>query len=138
MLEEVRSGLYRVTLPTPGDRLDGINCYLFEGEAPLLVDTGFDTEASWRTLTAAFDSLGLTAGPEMVVTTHGHVDHAGQTGRLRAAYDATVAAHPADALYAARPDSKADRLDGLGTWFELNGATAEFPQCSNDQRIRTG
>ncbi len=74
-----------------------VNWYLLqEGDRLTLVDAG--VPASWRTLQAGLDELGLPlAAIEAIVLTHAHFDHVGIAERLRLELGIPVLVHPGDA-----------------------------------------
>lgn len=82
-----------VKIPVLGDHL--VNAYLLIGRRPILVDCGMPTSGDriWNGITAAgVDPTDL----EMIVVTHGHVDHFGAAAELQARTGAPVAAHVGD------------------------------------------
>ena len=62
------------------------------GSPCVLIDPGDEPER-WI---AILDELRLT--PEMILNTHGHLDHIGAVAELRRHYDIPFAIHPADAF----------------------------------------
>jgi glyoxylase-like metal-dependent hydrolase (beta-lactamase superfamily II) len=86
-----------ISLPTPYP-VGPVTVYLLEGDPPTIIDTGPATGAAWRRLCAKLGDLGRR--PEeigLVLITHGHHDHFGQSSRL-AALGAEIMAHPDDRL----------------------------------------
>jgi glyoxylase-like metal-dependent hydrolase (beta-lactamase superfamily II) len=89
---------------TDGQRMEKIhrirssdaNCYLVEiGEGFVLVDSGWSTERAG--LTRDLEAAGCLPGRlQLVVLTHGDIDHAGNCAHLREAYGAAIAMHPGD------------------------------------------
>ncbi|MEE6163379.1 MULTISPECIES: MBL fold metallo-hydrolase [unclassified Mycolicibacterium] len=82
-----------VKIPVLGDHL--VNTYLLIGRRPILVDCGMPTSGDriWNGITkAGVDPTDL----EMIIVTHGHVDHFGAAAELQARTGAPVAAHEAD------------------------------------------
>lgn len=82
-----------VKIPVLGDHL--VNTYLLIGRRPLLVDCGIPSSGDriWKGIIAAgVDPTDL----EMIIVTHGHVDHFGAAAELRTRTGAPVAAHQAD------------------------------------------
>jgi glyoxylase-like metal-dependent hydrolase (beta-lactamase superfamily II) len=72
--------------------------YLFDDGPLTLVDTGMGTENARRDLRAELEDLGYAFGDiQVILPTHWHADHSGLAGRIHAAGDATVYAHPEDA-----------------------------------------
>jgi glyoxylase-like metal-dependent hydrolase (beta-lactamase superfamily II) len=78
------------------------NCYLVEtGEGFVLIDSGWSTERA--ELTRDLEAAGCLPGRlQLVVLTHGDIDHAGNCAYLREAYGAAIAMHPGDVDLVAR------------------------------------
>ena len=77
--------------------LGAVNCYLVETETGfILVDTGF---ADKRTiLEKEMESSGCTPGKlDLIILTHGDIDHTGNGAYLRQKYGVKIAIHGADA-----------------------------------------
>ncbi len=82
-----------VRIPVVGGHI--VNTYLLVGRRPILVDCGIPGSADriCDGITAAgVDPTDL----EMIVVTHGHIDHFGAAAELHARTGAPVAAHEAD------------------------------------------
>ncbi len=91
-LEPVADEVFRIPLPLPGDALRAVNVYAIRaGRQLTLVDSGWETAASWALLEAQLQRLGGgVASVRTVAVTHLHHDHIGQAARLRDAAGATV------------------------------------------------
>nr|WP_305794608.1 MBL fold metallo-hydrolase [Halomarina rubra] len=89
------------------------NAYLLEGAVTTLVDTGIATPDTESDLRSGLADAGYEfADVDQVLVTHFHADHAGLAGAVRAAGDATVRVHEADAPLVARdPDALAAMED---------------------------
>jgi hydroxyacylglutathione hydrolase len=74
-----------------------VNAYLVEVEGGwILIDTGI--RGHWKKLQAGIRAAGCQRGQlRLVIITHADMDHAGNAARVRDAFGAPVAAHPADA-----------------------------------------
>jgi glyoxylase-like metal-dependent hydrolase (beta-lactamase superfamily II) len=73
------------------------NAYLVNGDRPILVDTGSPGEI--RALQSALSRHGVgLSGLALILHTHGHSDHAGNSAELRRLSGAPVAVHHADAV----------------------------------------
>ncbi|WP_254274447.1 MBL fold metallo-hydrolase [Haloarcula marina] len=81
MPTEIVPDVYDITVGTGRDARWRV--YLFDGEIPTLVDTGF--EDTVETVADAVDDLGIV--PERVVVTHGDPDHIGGLAGLVDRYD---------------------------------------------------
>ena len=97
-VEQLATDLWSIPVPIPDNPLRYVSSYAFaSGGGLVLLDTGWDADASWDTLVAGLKSIG--ASPQDVrgaLISHMHFDHSGLAGRLRAASGAWVAMHPAD------------------------------------------
>lgn len=95
--EEVYPGIYRITLPLPGDKPGPVNTYLFIGENVTLLDTG--TARTTRNLKTALNELHLRfTDIDQIIITHGHIDHYGAADHIagKSKNGAIVAAHHED------------------------------------------
>ncbi|MFO7558951.1 MAG: MBL fold metallo-hydrolase [Desulfobacterales bacterium] len=95
--EEIFPGIYRITLPLPGDKPGPVSAYLFVGEKTSLLDTG--TARASIKLQKAFQELDIH--PEeirQVIISHGHMDHYGSASWVVSASGgkAKVFAHKSD------------------------------------------
>ena len=82
-----------VKIPVLGDHL--VNTFLLIGRRPVLVDCGMPSSGDriWNGVVAAgVDPTDL----EMIIVTHGHVDHFGAAAELQTRSGVPVAAHEAD------------------------------------------
>jgi glyoxylase-like metal-dependent hydrolase (beta-lactamase superfamily II) len=84
MPTEIAPDVYDITVKTTPDARYRV--YLFDGETPTLVDTGFEDTVD--TLADAFDDLGVV--PERAILTHGDPDHSGGLDGLAQRYDLDV------------------------------------------------
>jgi len=83
MIEDVKTDLYRVELPLPGNPLKSINSYILKGqERNLIIDTGMNQEACMREMQAGLKSLGVDLRKTDFFITHFHVDHLGLVANL--------------------------------------------------------
>jgi hydroxyacylglutathione hydrolase len=87
-----------------------VNCYLVKASAGyILIDTGFARRRS--DLTKELEAAGCNPGDlKLIVITHGHLDHNGNTAYLRENYGAKIAMHSGDAGMA----ENGDMFWGLG------------------------
>jgi hypothetical protein len=110
--EQLAADLWSLPVPIPKSPLRYVSAYAFgTGEGLVLIDVGWDTEESWRSLLDGLRFIG--AGPadvRGVLVTHMHFDHIGLAGRLREASGAWIALHPADHAVLARPDYRSADL----------------------------
>lgn len=78
-------------------KLGSVNAYLLKAtDGFVLIDSGFPRQ--WLSLKAALESEGCVSGRlQLVVLTHGDIDHCGNCARMRREYGAPIAVHRADA-----------------------------------------
>jgi glyoxylase-like metal-dependent hydrolase (beta-lactamase superfamily II) len=95
MLIPLEEHLYR--LDTPFDGLP-LSLYLITGAQTVLIDSGIVTTPE-QFILPALDEAGLT--PDLLICTHGHVDHFGGNSVLRERFpNLKIALHADDALWA--------------------------------------
>ena len=89
-----------------------MSAYAFgTGPGLVLIDAGWGSEQSWRSLLTGLESIGAgIADVRGVLLTHMHYDHVGLAGRIRQASGAWIAMHPADRAVLARPDYRRAEL----------------------------
>ena len=95
--EEICPGIFTATLPIPGKRPGPVNVYLFTGEKNVLVDTGARYTAPL--LKSLLKDMGFDLRSlDMIVATHGHLDHYGAARELirSSGGRARLAAHAED------------------------------------------
>ncbi len=94
------------------------NCYvLSEGSRGIVIDPGADGEA----IMAVLENKGLTV--EAIINTHGHFDHIGANGAIKAAYDAPLYIHEADEL------CLQDAYRNLSLWAGCGSITSPLADC---------
>jgi glyoxylase-like metal-dependent hydrolase (beta-lactamase superfamily II) len=85
------SGITAIPLPTPF-AVGRVNCYLVEGDAPVLIDPGPRSVEALAELEAALAERGLgVRDVGLVLVTHQHLDHIGMAGSLAERAGAEVA-----------------------------------------------
>ncbi len=83
-----------ISLPTPFP-VGTTNVYLVKGDPLTLVDAGIKTEEAYRVLADQLASHGVALRDlEVILITHGHLDHVGLLGRLLEESQANAFAHP--------------------------------------------
>lgn len=79
-------------------RLRASNCYLVIGDGAVLIDSGLREEG--RSILNALERKGVRpADLNLVLLTHGHLDHAGAACEVAAATGAPIALHAEDARW---------------------------------------
>jgi glyoxylase-like metal-dependent hydrolase (beta-lactamase superfamily II) len=124
-VEQVRPGIWSIPVPIPSSSLRYVFVYVFETDAgPYIVDTGWNTEEAFSTLSNGLQSMGTSVSDvQGVLVTHIHPDHYGLAGRVRETSGAWVALHPADAaLIRDRYQDPTSLLDRMGTMLRRMGA----------------
>lgn len=82
MIQKVLDNIYKIEVPMRDGALNCLNAYLILGERNLLIDTGFDLDEPYKTITGALSELGTSMEHTDIFLTHMHPDHAELAGRL--------------------------------------------------------
>lgn len=77
MIEKVEERIYKIEVPLPNNPLKNLNSYVLTGKNPLIIDTGFNMEACYRTLIESLKILKIEPRKADVLATHLHADHLG-------------------------------------------------------------
>lgn len=122
-VERVRPGIWSVPTPFTGSPLRYVLSYLIETpKGPVLVDTGWPSEAAWDGLVAGVRETGHDVGDVVaVLVTHFHADHSGLAQRVREASGAWIGMHEADARSLAKFGSVADFAAADRVWLTRRG-----------------
>lgn len=81
---EIHPGIFRITLPLPGEKPGPVNVYLAKGAKTTLIDTG--TVKAFPVLKKGLKSVGADfEAIDQVVLTHGHLDHYGAANQIKQA-----------------------------------------------------
>lgn len=92
----VEGAIVRIIVPTQLP-VGSVNCYLLRGAESVLVDTGPHDPEAFARLDRGLQRAGTTLEElDVILITHGHVDHYGQAGRLARATGAEIWAPEAD------------------------------------------
>jgi glyoxylase-like metal-dependent hydrolase (beta-lactamase superfamily II) len=127
-----------VKIPVLGNHF--VNTYLLIGRRPILVDCGMPSSGDriWNGITAAgVDPTDL----EMIIVTHGHVDHFGAAAELQARTGAPLAAHSGDlTTYLAGHSDRAQRqpIGAFGHVFTRTPPPNEVTRPLQPDRVLTG
>jgi glyoxylase-like metal-dependent hydrolase (beta-lactamase superfamily II) len=96
-MTEITPGIYWFKLPMPSDEagLDFVNVYVVRGNRGyLLVDSGWNTEASFATLKKGMAEIGSDVEEiSQILVTHVHPDHYGMAGHVKKLSGASLAMH---------------------------------------------
>jgi len=84
MIQKVLDNIYKIEVPMRDGALNCLNAYLVLGARNLLIDTGFDRDEPYNTITGALRELGTSMEHTDIFLTHMHPDHAELAGRLAA------------------------------------------------------
>ncbi len=111
-VEQLDQDLWSIPVPIPDNPLRYVSAYAFgTGPGLVLIDAGWGSEQSWRSLLTGLESIGAgIADVRGVLLTHLHYDHVGLAGRIRQASGAWIAMHPADRAVLARTDYRRAEL----------------------------
>jgi glyoxylase-like metal-dependent hydrolase (beta-lactamase superfamily II) len=76
-----------------------ISVYLIKGQRKAIIDTG-PPQIGGETIAAALSTMNLTLSDiDLILNTHGHLDHAGDNEAIKAASNAQVFIHKDDAFF---------------------------------------
>ena len=119
---ETAPGVWLAPLPLSASPIGSVNVVLLRHrQGFLLVDAGYDDDACWQVLEAAFATAGGSlADVTGLILTHNHPDHVGLARRVLDASGAWLALHPLDAV---APDDRpfGPFLDELAVELRLAG-----------------
>ena len=83
MADEIRKGLFRISVPLPNSPLKDLNSYVIRGEdRNLIIDTGFNRTVCYEAMQAGLAELGIDLNQTDFMLTHMHADHTGLVTRL--------------------------------------------------------
>lgn len=126
-VEKVADGLWSLPVPIPDSPLRYVNVYALEcRDGLVLIDAGWDDDASWSALTDGIRAIGCAIGDvQAVLVTHHHPDHWGLAPRVREASGAWIALHRRDAEVM-RPDgSPSERVSRMREHLVRHGVPAD-------------
>jgi glyoxylase-like metal-dependent hydrolase (beta-lactamase superfamily II) len=98
-VEQLAGDLWSIPVPIPDNPLRYVSSYAFAAAdgGLVLLDTGWNAQASWEALVSGLSSIGAALSDVRgILVSHMHFDHAGLAGRVREASGAWIAMHPAD------------------------------------------
>jgi glyoxylase-like metal-dependent hydrolase (beta-lactamase superfamily II) len=127
-VEQVRPGLWSIPVPLPMNSLRYVLVYAFETDrGAYLIDAGWNTADAFAALETGLQTAGFAMSDVRgVMVTHIHPDHYGLAGRIRAASDAWISLHPADAaLIETRYIDMDDLLPRVRANLQRAGAPAD-------------
>ncbi|WP_165966066.1 MBL fold metallo-hydrolase [Actinomadura sp. 7K534] len=141
-VRQVAPDVWAVPVPIPDNPLRYTVCYALEAPGGLvLLDPGWDGDATYEALSAGLATLGAAVGDVRgVVSTHFHPDHHGLAGRVRAESGAWVALHEADARFFGSDAAAVEAMVRTNeTWLRAAGASVdEHPELADagDEVVR--
>jgi glyoxylase-like metal-dependent hydrolase (beta-lactamase superfamily II) len=126
-VEKVSDGLWSIPVPIPLNPLRYVLVYALEcRDGLVLIDAGWDDDASWLALTDGIGSIGYgIRDVQAVLVTHHHPDHLGLAHRVREASGAWIALHRLDAELVRSIGSPAERDSGLLRHLVRHGVPAD-------------
>lgn len=97
-MPEIVPGIHQLRVPIPDNPLGFLNSYLVRGrDGWLMVDTGWNEEASFQSLKDQLGGLGIGFGDiTRIIVTHIHADHYGLAGRIKEHSPANLLMHEAE------------------------------------------
>jgi glyoxylase-like metal-dependent hydrolase (beta-lactamase superfamily II) len=125
-MPEIIPGIHWIKLPMPDDDVgvDHVNCYAIKGtDGYLLVDTGWNTDASFAALENGMKETGAGIKDiSQILVTHVHPDHYGMAGRIKKLSGAGLAMHHIEAGFIdSRYVSMEVLLNQIGRFLLANG-----------------
>ena len=122
----VSERVFRVQAPYAGN---AVHLYLVRGEKLALVDSGASDSPS-SAIEPALREIGLDWGDlDYLINTHGHKDHAGGNGEVKAAAPrAEIAMHRADTYLAAGPEAHLHSRTDASSIIRLLGREDLLPE----------
>lgn len=125
---EILPNIHQLKIPIPDNPMGFLNAYLVKSaEGSLLIDTGWNTDASFEALNRQLAEAGVTlADLKYILITHVHPDHYGLVGRVEKHTPAKLIIHEIERslLYSRYVDFKA-LLEEMDCWLEVNGVPAD-------------
>ena len=83
MADEIRKGLYRISVPLPNSPLKDLNSYVIKGkDRNLIIDTGFNRSVCYEAMQKGLAELRVDLLKTDFMLTHMHADHTGLVTRL--------------------------------------------------------
>lgn len=140
--DQMIRGIWSVPVPMPNSQLRYTLSYVLETpRGPVLVDPGYDEDASWASLVNGLAAGGIDVRDCYgVLITHAHSDHHGLSRRVREASGAWIAMHPADAALLKRGYLDAPWKQRLTSLMVCAGAPldeVDIPQGQNRPNLHT-
>jgi glyoxylase-like metal-dependent hydrolase (beta-lactamase superfamily II) len=128
-ITEVRSGLYQVRLPIPIRSLRYVFVYFVKnGDHSLLIDTGWPSEDSFKTLKDALNEVGARPDQiDQIIVSHLHPDHFGLAEKIKEMnVGSKLIMHRADAaLILERYEDYQGFTKELHDWLAVHGTPSE-------------
>jgi glyoxylase-like metal-dependent hydrolase (beta-lactamase superfamily II) len=121
---EIRPDIHLLKVPIPDNPLEFLNAYLIKtSEGSLLIDTGWNTDEAFESLTNQLESIGVAwHDVRYIVITHVHPDHFGLVGRLIKHTKAKIVMHELENAMVHQRFLELDELvEEMGYWLRLNG-----------------
>ncbi len=132
-VESITPHVTCIRVPIPDSPLRWTFVYLVDDpDGPVLVDTGWDSEESWRALLAGIRAAGMEpkdlAG---VILTHFHPDHSGLARRIPEVSDAWIGLHVRDQQLLAA--GEADRAEVVRERMAAYALEAGAPELTSEE-----
>ncbi len=129
MIEEIKTGLYKIEIPLANSPLKALNSYLVTNpERNLIIDTGWNQKECLDAMQTALKKLGVDLRKTDFYITHIHSDHFGLVSKL---------APKTSVIYMNQPDADRFRagiqLDDFVRFARLNG----FPEDELQAGLRS-
>jgi glyoxylase-like metal-dependent hydrolase (beta-lactamase superfamily II) len=137
-MERITPDIYQLPLPLNEDTGgDYVNAYVIRMDhGCLLVDTGLDSEVSYKSLTDQLAEIGYTPQDiKLIVATHIHLDHYGLAEKLRQESKAPIALHTREAARVKTYSGTAGIVQKQLDWLSHNGVPDRV--LEQIKRVRT-
>lgn len=129
MIEELYSGIFRLTVPIPDNPLKELNSYVIKGkDRNLIIDTGMNRIECEEVIKEKIQRLSLDLEKTDLFITHMHADHSGLIASLATAAS-KIYCHQDDEGMINLEDSF---LDKMRDFISLGG----FPAANFDQAVK--
>lgn len=121
---QIMPNVYLLQVPIPNNLLGFTNSYLIKTDGgSLLIDTGWNTEESFSSLSDQLEGVGVTwKDIKYIIITHAHPDHMGLVGSLVQHTNAKIVMHELEeALLHDRYLDMNSLMVEMDYWLRLNG-----------------
>lgn len=131
VIEEIKTGFYRVELPLPNNPLKSLNSYMLKSPARnLIIDTGLNRPECWEAMRGALEELAIDLSRTDIMLTHYHADHCGLAAKLMTE-TSTAYCVASEAVVVNQMGHWSKHWQTLGEYARIHG----FPQEELDKAL---